>query len=195
MTDPIGDNPYASPTTDVTLASRAPEGSTAAERLRRKYLKHEATVRSIGTLQYFGAGVLVFAALAIVLEEVPARQTLFGVSMAVFCIAFAVGICFLARGLRRLEPWARITAIVLLALNFPAAIYSQHFNPVALGFVAVILYWLLNEKGRMVFSAEYRQAVAATPHITYRTARWVWIALAVILGLIAIAVIVGSVRR
>jgi len=42
---------------------------------------------------------------------------------------------------------------------------------------------LLSEKGKIVFSGEYRQAVLATPHLKCRTSLIAWIALALILVL------------
>lgn len=52
-----------------------------------------------------------------------------------------------------------------------------------------ILYLLLSEKGRMVFSPEYKAVIAATPHVRYRTSlvNWVllFVFLAVLVGLVA----------
>jgi hypothetical protein len=48
----ISDNPYASPQTETGPALVTGETLSDAEATRRKYLNHEASVKSIGSLYY-----------------------------------------------------------------------------------------------------------------------------------------------
>ena len=51
------ENPYAPPPLDVEFATAEPIDDDA-ERIRREYLSHEASIRTIGILYYFGGGFL-----------------------------------------------------------------------------------------------------------------------------------------
>ena len=58
---------------------------------------------------------------------------------------------------------------------------------------AYILYLLLSSKGAMVFSTEYKEIIARTPHVKYRTSCIVWGALIVLGVVILLAVVAGLV--
>ena len=47
-----------------------------------------------------------------------------------------------------------------------------------------MLYLLLSKKGTMVFSPEYKEIIAQTPHMKYKTSPVVWIALGLIVAAI-----------
>ena len=57
------ENPFESPKSDISVplspeGRQGDEGFLRAEAIRRKYLNHEASVRSIGLLYYLGGGIL-----------------------------------------------------------------------------------------------------------------------------------------
>ena len=60
---------------------------------------------------------------------------------------------------------------------------------------AYILYLFLSKKGRTIYSPEYQEVIAATPHVKYRTSIVVWILLALVVVLIAAALPGAHVRR
>ena len=86
----------------------------------------------------------------------------------------------MALGLRKLKPNVRIPAIILSALGLFAI-------PVGTIIAIYMLYLLGSAKGRTVFSEEYAQVIAATPHIKYRSSIIVRIFLWLILALIILA--------
>ena len=51
-----------------------------------------------------------------------------------------------------------------------------------------ILILLCRPKGIRVLSPDYREVIAATPHIKYRTPIWIW----VLLGLIVLALVAAA---
>ena len=53
------------------------------------------------------------------------------------------------------------------------------------------LYLLLSKKGTVIFSPQYKQIIAATPHIKYKTSKIVIALLLILIALIAIALIVA----
>tara|TARA_R110002073_G_scaffold315027_1_gene487456 strand:- start:1340 stop:1984 length:645 start_codon:yes stop_codon:yes gene_type:complete len=159
------------------------------ESVRRYYLSHEASVKSIGILYMLGAifmvpaGFFLMLALLIPSEEALAPRIAAGaVGFAYFSLGLLQG--FTAVGLRRLRPWARIVAIVFSVIGLLAI-------PLGTIISAFILYLLLSEKGKMVFSPGYEQVVAQTPHIKYKTSIIVWIFLGLLIALITFGVIVA----
>src|SRR4030095_8127226 len=91
-------------------------------------------------------------------------------------------------GLRRLRRWARIPTGILSGiglLGFPIGTIINGY----------ILYLIFSQKGKVVFSDEYRAVIEQTPHIKYRTSIVVWIVLGLLLLLIAagiIAAVIGG---
>ena len=84
--------------------------------------------------------------------------------------------------MRALKSWGRIVGCILSGLgllNFPVGTLIN----------AYILYLFLSKKGRMVFSAEYKDIIAATPDVKYRTSILVWIFLGILVALFAAALI------
>lgn len=201
-------NPYQAPQADLLDApvpyDELGEGNDA-EVLRRRYLKHEASVKSIGLLHYFGACIwtlaVVGAAVLIVraTEDVELRLRYVGAAALYGSLAalnFALG-----RGVRRLQTWARWTDVVLTAALMALVLLGTIMtavtaspaaaapNVVWLLFNAYILSLLLSAKGRMVFSPEYRAAVELTPHIRYKTSPIVKIACAVLVAVLVVALL------
>jgi hypothetical protein len=104
--------------------------------------------------------------------------------LAVACF-FYLGLGILqgatAMGIRKLQNWARYVAVVFSViglLGFPiGTIISAYF-----------LYLLLSQKGTMVFSDEYKEIIAATPHLKYKTS----IIVIILLILLVVILVFGA---
>ena len=92
---------------------------------------------------------------------------------------FGIGIlqAVTAIGLRRLQPWARIVAAILSTFGLLGI-------PIGTLIGAYFLYLLLSKKGSVVFSEEYKQVIAETPHLKYRTSKIVLVLLGLLLFLL-----------
>jgi len=82
---------------------------------------------------------------------------------------------------RGLTHWGRVVGCVVSGLGLLAFPIGTVIN-------AYILYLFLSKKGRTVFSPQYKDVIAATPHVKYRTSIIVWIFLALVLGLIVLGI-------
>lgn len=103
-------------------------------------------------------------------------------------LLLGAGQLWVGYGLRRLRKWARIPTGILSGLGLLAFPIGTLIN-------AYILYLLFCQKGKMVFSDEYRAVIEQTPHIKYRTSIIVWIVLGLLLLLIAFAIFGAFVVR
>jgi hypothetical protein len=211
-------NPYAAPVAAVGKPGGASGESGRAEEIRRAHIGHEASIRSIGSLYYLGA---IFSGLGIILgilfatgvipvrqqdEEVLGGPVLGMILAAIYTVAFALNFA-LGYGLRALQNWARWTVVVLMApgllFAFVMAVISALRNPLAgvllliLGGVipAYIIYLLVSPKAGVIFSREYKEIIAQTAHVKYRTSLLLKIFLVLVVGLIAIGIIAGMMRR
>jgi len=144
-------------------------GDEHAVAVRRHYLYHEASVRSIGSLYYFVAILFIVSGIVGVAGE--------GGSAAAVAFVLLAGLAAIqfwtGRALRTLKPWARIPAgifSVIGLLGFPIGTLINGY----------ILYLLFSAKGNTVFSEAYRQVIAQTPDIKYRTSIVVWIVLSLL---------------
>jgi hypothetical protein len=161
--------------------------SSAAEDTRKQYLKHEASVRSVGFLYYLGGvalGIVGFA--GIWFSALPGSfrpgPAPIEILLSIFFLGVGIGQFFVGVGLRRLKSWARIPTGIFSGiglLGFPMGTIINGY----------ILYLIFSRKGKMVFSDEYRVIIEQTPHIKYRTSIVVWILLGLLLLLIGMAFI------
>ena len=159
------------------ISEGKPIASPAAEEMRKKYLSHEASIKSIGLLYYLGGAALTLAALASVVAFLGGKGDLQTAAVGFFFAIFAVAQIWVGTGLRRLRSWARIPTTILSGiglLGFPLGTLINGY----------ILYLVLSQKGTTVFSPEYQAVIQQTPHIKYRTSAVVWIILGVVLLLI-----------
>jgi len=177
-------NPYQAPLTGAS----ATEGGSPAEMMRRKYLSHEASVQSIGTLCLLGSGLLgIFAVPAFFVElAAPSANRIYGLGILSFAVGLVVCQLALAFGLSKLRPWAR-----------PVGGFLRLFGligfPIGTLISIYVLYLLFSTKGSVVFSEEYRAAVAQTPHVIYKTSTASWVVLILFLGLIGFGVVAALV--
>lgn len=181
-----GENPFADDlnpyrATDIEASLTTPEEG-GAEAIRRHHIAHEASVKSIGTLYLVGFVLLLLGFMVMIFNIASAAMppgVLSGmITRATILLVFGVFQGAVGFGLQKLKPWARWTAVVLSAiglLGFPVGtLISIYF-----------LYLLLTEKSSTVFSPEYQQIIAQTPHVKYKTPMVAWLALG-ILGLLLV---------
>jgi hypothetical protein len=172
----MSSNPYAVQTTEFMTAPMTGD----AESTRKKYLTHEASVKSIGTLYYLGgyfglllgflyAGMSISAATGGMREAGPAvgerEQTVLAIILGISSVvAFSMSIFHLwtAYGLRRLKPYSRIAGSVIAGIGLLGF-------PIGTLICGYFLYLLLSAKGEFIFSQQYRDIVQQTPHIKYKT--------------------------
>jgi len=166
-------NPYAAPAAPVEDVAANAE----AEAIRKAHISHEASVKAVGILYYLGGLGVTLASLGALFTT---RQDALGLGASVGLLAIGVGQFFAGYGVRALRPWGRNVGCVLSALGLIGFPIGTLIN-------AYILYLFLSKKGRMIYSPEYQDVIAATPHIKYRTSIVVWILLALVVALVALA--------
>jgi hypothetical protein len=173
-------NPYAPPKAQVDDVTPF---LGEADAIRREHIQREASIRSIGVLYYFGGGALCLASVAVMVGFGLSGNRMSGLPLAglgVFILALGVFSIFVGRGIRKLRPWARITAIVMAILGL--------LRPPAGTLINIyILYLLFSEKGRRIFESDYPEIVAATPDVKYKTSVVVW----VVLGILVLLILAG----
>ena len=169
-------NPYA-PT--ATVGSVTPELSDV-ETLRKTHLNHEASVQAVGTLYLLGAILSVSMGAYVISVALPRWQPQGRVVVAISLGLLYLGLGLLAGyaglGMRRLTNAGRILGTVFGAIGligFPVGTLISLYT----------LYLLLSAKGKTVFSDQYRQAIAQTPHMKYKKSFVVWILLGLVLAL------------
>jgi len=210
-------NPYAAPAADLTAAPvRPPDEIAEAEAIRRRYLGHEASVKSVGSLYYLGAffgiiGTVALVALALNASRVPnvnpnGPALMWG--MAGFYLLMTALNFVLGRGISRLRPWARWTVIVFSALGLlyilgVGGYLMTQTNVIAGaipmviggGITGYILYLMASAKGAMVFSPDYKAIIALTPHIKYKSSLIVKVFLVLVVVIVIIAIVAGVMNR
>lgn len=171
-------NPYLTPTVDAT----PPSLDSYAEQIRKIYLKHEATVKSIGTLYLLGAIFMIPSSIFLLVKGSKEFNPI------VLALLIVMGFAQLATGiaLRRLRKWSRVVGVIfgcIGLLGFPMGTLIS----------ACTLYLLLCAKGTMVFSADYKQIIAETPHVKYRSSKVIkWLLLILIIIFVVILAIALS---
>src|SRR5262249_50744812 len=134
-------NPYAAPEAEIGAEPLGPGlGDAEAEAIREAHIIHESSVRSVGVLNYLGAGVMALAAVGI---AAAARAPNARIDPSVLTILAAVYGCLavlfiaLGIGIRRLQPWARWTEVLLILLGtlgtLSNAAVTANFNPALAG--------------------------------------------------------------
>lgn len=172
------DNPYAATALESGIASSATD-ENEFERIRRRHLSHEASIKAIALLYYMGAAICLLTGTMLILALTTQGNVISaGIGILPFGIVFGV----VGFGLRGLRPWARPFTILLSTvglLGFPVGTLIS----------AYMLYLMLSPKGRLVLSAEYAEIVESTPHIFYRTSAIVWFFLILLLIVLAIGMV------
>ena len=164
---------------DVWAPPRAElvEPAGEAERIRCEHLRHETAVRSISSLYFFGALLLVLISVPLILQA-PPRGSLGG---GLFCMLLGGGAVALGLGIRRLQRWVRIPVGILSGLGLLVVPIGTLINGYA-------LYLVFGRRGQVVFSPDYQEIVERTVHLRRRTSPGVIALGLLILGLIAFGV-------
>jgi hypothetical protein len=173
-------NPYAVPTARVDDVAQDSE----AEAIRRAHINHEASIKSVGILYYLGGVLVVVGGLTAVVGGLSgASGNVAGIIGGMVLITGIGAIALLAGwGVRALRPWGRNVGTVLSLIglaNFPTGTLINLY----------ILYLFYSKKGRTIFGPGYRDVVAATPHVKYKTSIVVWIFLGLIVLLLAAGIL------
>lgn len=168
-------NPYRPPTSAL-IGDQLDDDRNDAERIRTDHIKHEAAVRSIGTLYWIGGVGNILVGLGMML----------GSSGATAGLAIALGIgtlCILiGSGIRKLRRWTRIPVTIFGVLGLLMIPVGTFIN-------AYVLYLIYCEKGKTVFAPEYQEIMRATPHVKHKTSKIVWVFLILLVGVFVFAII------
>lgn len=175
-------SPYAPPKAPLRDADVAAEG---AEAIREAHIRHEVSLKSVGTLYLLGGAVLLLVALVgatALLAEVdtgaaPMMVGVFGLYAVLAALQLALGV-----GYRRLRPWVRVPGGILSALGLLAIPVGTLIN-------GYILYLMFSRRGQVILAPGYAAVVAATPHVRYRRTVGDWIALGIVVLLLACAIV------
>ena len=174
--DPISENPYAAPQT----FDAPPVSSDSAELIRREHLKVETSIKSIGILYYLAGIFVIRLGISFLSQYEPGGISgLAEPAIGVLLLILAVFQFVAGAAIRKLKPWSRIAVGILSGfglLGFPVGTLIN----------AYILYLVFSKKGKTVFSESYKEIIAATPHIKYKTPKVIWIVLAVAAAVIAL---------
>jgi hypothetical protein len=168
--------PAPSATPDVTV-----------EETRRKYLNREASVKSIGALYLLGAIITILVGISGAVSEKEATPGV-RITVVILCTGLGLFQFWVGRGLQKLKSWARIPTGILSGIGLLLFPLGTLIN-------ACILYLVFSKKGSMVFSPQYQQVIAATPHIKYKTHIIVWILFGLLIVLIAIIFIIAVIAE
>jgi hypothetical protein len=210
LTNPTPDpaaNPYAPPVARIEEVPDVSGDLAEMEAIRRKHINHEASVKSVGSLHFLAAFFTLLGAFAVLFMLVTDSPSLAGASRAPALLGSVIYLFFgavhigLGIGLNKLQTWARwvecvltglslliVTAgaVTMLAMGIPALAVAYGVMDLIL---AYILYLLVSAKGSVVFSSEYKNVIARTPHVKYRSG-CLWVVLIVVI--VALVVIVGG---
>jgi hypothetical protein len=149
------------------------------EAIRRRYLSHEASAKSLGTL-HLCAGIVCIL-ISIGLWFVPLQPSILDGPTIVLAVV-GVAMLFLAVAANRLKRWSRFPSAVLAVVVGLAAFI------IGIPIAAYFLYVMFGANGQMVYSEEYREVIKQTPHIKYRTPAIAWTVLLLLIGLIGLGV-------
>lgn len=166
---------------------RLQEGAAVAgedeyEMIRQEHIKHEASLKSIGILYLLGA---IFMIIGILGMGVGMANTGGGMptgilGMIVFYGGMAALFIAIYTGFRKLKRWVRIPVTLFSALGLLGFPFGTLIN-------GYILYLVWSQKGKTVFSPEYQDVIAATPHVKYRTPPAAWaLLILLILGILGL---------
>jgi len=171
-------NPYAPPETS------SDQTESPAESTRRLHINTEATIKSLGTIYIVGGILLVLSSLRLLSNFQTSGNSVEDSGFIIGATIPPLILIFLGFRIRKLKKIAVIIGGLLQIITLFAV-------PVGTLIGSLIIWTVFNKKGRYVVTPEYKEIIAETPHIKYRTSIITWILLAIlILLLIGIAVMV-----
>jgi hypothetical protein len=181
-------NPYAAPKANIEHA----EAGGEAEMIRKQHINMEASIQAVGRLYLLGCFLALLGFVSILIVMVLGRGD--GVAGAIGFLPSALGMLCIGAlygttgfGLRKLKTWARIVATIVSVIGLIGF-------PIGTLISGYILYLLWSKKGRTVFTSDYQDVIAATPHIKYKTSILVWIILGIIVLAVAATVVLPLIR-
>lgn len=140
------------------------------ERLRRENLRHESAIAAFGWFFLLGGvlGLIGFFLSLVMLLLVYFAGTVdivWAAQLGLLSAQLILGVVQVTTGqnLLKLKPWSRIAATIL----------SIGFIVYGIGVWFMILAW--SEKGKFIFSEQYRTAFEATPYIKRHMTATAWI--------------------
>lgn len=174
-------NPYAAPESQV-LPSPV---ETEAEVIRKAHIETEATIKTVGILFFLGAALTFIVG---VTSFVAPRSGLDPTYDAVVLTGLGLLQGVTAYGMRGLKRWSRIPACLFCGLALLGF-------PVGTLFGAYMLVKLLGKQGRFILTEEYRQIIAATPHVKRKTSIVIKVLLALLLIILGIGVLAAILMK
>lgn len=181
-------NPYLPPTAAPAAAGA---GLSSDEQIRLQCLKRESTLKSLGGLQVIGGVILLLGGVSNLLNPPATGSQNTALAGSVFILPLALLALVNGIGLHKLMPWARIVGTVLSAIGLLGFPIGTLINALILG-----AYW--SKPSDLIFSADYKRIIAATPHVNRKTSK-VMIVMLIIFGVVVLAFaalfLVGSLLR
>lgn len=175
-------NPYAAPKAEVIPKH------TEAETIRREFINHETSIRSLGCLSWLAAVVFSSVLVAGVVNVVSVS-----LGHLAFMLVQAVLAAALGRGLRTLQRWAGILAALGAGVVLALSLASLPSGTISMVISAYIIFLMVGAKGRRVLTPEYRAIVLETPYVKTRSSVVVWVLLALLL--VFLAAVFGALVR
>ena len=148
----IPDNPYAAPKVDSADLLE----SSHLSNLRHTHLKHETAIRVIGVFYYLLSSTILLAVLSPVFQDAFFFTPLGTIGLILVASFFGM----LGFGISNLKKWVHTTAV-------NSSMIGLILVPIGTFPGICILYFLLGNKGQTIFSQEYHEAIAVTPHLKY----------------------------
>jgi hypothetical protein len=176
-------NPYAPPIISKNMAGNVANSIPNAEQIRKEHLATESAIAAFGWFHLVLAGLeLLGLILGMVLTALyflnpPDELNWVSHLLSVFFTG-VIGVWQFqtGTGLRKLTSSARLNATILNVFNIPIGVGIWYF----------ILAW--SSKANVVFSDQYKQVVAQTPHLRRHITITTWILIFVPLVMIGLLV-------
>ena len=157
------DNPYSAPTAVVVDPVSTSQGMEA---IRREHIRHEVSLKSIGTLYGLGCLLMAIGSMGVLIPimsgdiEVGQNPMLI-IGMAAFYIVMCAILFAMAYGFRKLSSWVKIPGTLFATvglLGFPIGTLINGY----------ILYLIWCRQGRTILEPGYHEIIRATPHVEYK---------------------------
>jgi len=152
----------------------------SSEEIRRVYIDHETSIKSVSYLYYLGSVFVVIMAVTSAIVNKGEKPLMDRISTAMLMSGIAVFQAWVGMELRTLKRWARVAAGILSGIGLLSIPIGTIIN-------GYILYLLFGKKGAEVFSPGYQMVIAETPGVKGKTSVMVW----VVMGLMVLLCIIG----
>ena len=156
-------NPYAAP----KAPPRGPADLTEPEKIRYELLSFETGFKSVGNFYQLGAVLssltaVIFLGVGFLGAKSPHGEENFSYLAGAIALLITIALVWLAQPLVRLDPKVGRLHLVCGILGLLAFPFGTMVN-------AYLIYLLLSPKGKRALSSDYKQVIAATPHIAYQS--------------------------